>query len=59
MGVAQGGGLARTAVKDSVCPVESICTDGSSNVAAKWLVPLLCVREVPDSNVGPQTGYPE
>jgi hypothetical protein len=27
------------------------------NVASVWLPPLFCVREIPDSNLGPETGY--
>jgi hypothetical protein len=28
-------------------------------VVVKWLTILLRIREVPDSNTGPQTGYPD
>jgi hypothetical protein len=29
------------------------------NVAATWLAFLLCIRKVPGSNIGPETGYPD
>jgi hypothetical protein len=29
------------------------------NVVVEWLVLLLCIREVPGSNLGPETGYPD
>jgi hypothetical protein len=29
------------------------------NVVVEWLALLLCIREVPDSNLGPETGYPD
>jgi hypothetical protein len=29
------------------------------NVAVEWLVPLLRIREILGSNLGPETGYPE
>jgi hypothetical protein len=31
----------------------------SPNVEAKWCVLLLCIREVPGSNLGPKSGCPE
>jgi hypothetical protein len=29
------------------------------NITVEWLALLLCIREVPGSNLGPETGYPE
>jgi hypothetical protein len=29
------------------------------NVVVEWLAFLLCIREVPGSNLGPETGYPD
>jgi hypothetical protein len=29
------------------------------NVAVEWLKPLLHIREVPGSNLDPETGYPD
>jgi hypothetical protein len=30
-----------------------------NNVAVEWLTLLLSILEVPGSNIGPETGYPE
>jgi hypothetical protein len=30
-----------------------------TKVVVEWLTILLHIREVPDSNLGPETGYPE
>jgi hypothetical protein len=29
------------------------------NVVVEWLTPLLHIRDVPGSNLGPETGYPD
>jgi hypothetical protein len=29
------------------------------NVRAEWLALLLCIWEIPGSNLGPETGYPD
>jgi hypothetical protein len=31
---------------------------GKPNVVVEWLILLLCIREVPESNLGLETGYP-
>jgi hypothetical protein len=29
------------------------------NVVMEWLTPLICIRDIPGSNHGPETGYPD
>jgi hypothetical protein len=33
--------------------------ESKRNAAAEWLAPLLHIREVPGSNLGPEAGYPD
>jgi hypothetical protein len=35
------------------------CVLMARNVIAKWLALLILIEEVPGSNVGPKTGYPD
>jgi hypothetical protein len=39
------------------CDISS--NSGGLNIVVEWLVLLLCIWEVPGSNLGPEIGYPD
>jgi hypothetical protein len=46
-------------IPESRLPFSSIFVPQRPNIVVEWLTPLLRIREVLGSNVGPETGYPD
>jgi hypothetical protein len=50
---------ARKTTENTIRPASGLSQIQNGSIVVEWLALLLCIRDVPGSNLGPETGYPE